>query len=230
MTKKIKKIGEASWIVGNVLCAIGNCFAAKSDFGLAPIVAPAFVINAKIPAILTVGFCEYFIQGLLLALCCLIIGKFKGKFIATICNILFYGACFDLFDALFYSIQPTEIIGRILCAVIGTIITCFAVAMMLRTYIPPSSYEIFVKEVAEAKGFDMSKTKLVFDASMLVLAIVLMFTLLGGFKLEFIGVLTVITAFSNSILIGFFGKFLDKYCDFSPAFPKLYKLLNTDSK
>jgi hypothetical protein len=65
---------------------------------------------------------------------------------------------------------------------------------------------------------------------MLALAIVLMFILLGSFKFEFIGVLTVITAFLNSVLIAFFGKLLDKHCDFSPAFPKLYNLLNPESK
>ena len=229
MDKKINNIGELSWIVGNILCAIGNCFAAKSAFGLAPIVAPAFVINAKF-SFLTVGFCEYFIQGILLAICCLVIGKFKGKFIATICNIIFYGACFDIFNLIFAFIQPTDIPSRIICAAVGTVITCFAVAMMLRTYIPPSAYEIFVKEIADAKGFDVNKTKLIFDASMLALAIILMFTLLGGFKMEYIGILTVITAFSNSLLIAFFGKMLDKYCDFSPAFPKLYKMLNPDLK
>ena len=229
MTKNRIKIGELSWIVGNVLCAIGNCFAAKSALGLAPIVAPAFVLHEKIQ-FLSVGFCEYLIQGILLAICCLVIGKFKGKFIATICNIIFYGACFDILNYLFAFIQPTDLAGRIICAVFGTVVTCFAVALMLRTYIPPSAYEIFVREIAEAKGFDMNKTKLTFDASMLALAVILMFTLLGGFRLEFIGVLTVITAFSNSLLIALFGKLLDKYCDFSPALPKLYQLLDPISK
>ena len=229
MTKKRIKIGELSWIVGNVLCAIGNCFAAKSALGLAPIVAPAFVLHEKIPFI-TVGFCEYLIQGILLAICCIVIGKFKGKFIATICNIIFYGACFDILNWLFSPIQPTDLVGRIACAVFGTVVTCFAVALMLRTYIPPSAYEIFVREIAEAKGFDVNKTKLTFDASMLALAIVLMFSLLGSFKLEFIGILTVVTAFSNSLLIAFFGNLLDKHCDFSPAIPKLYQLLNPNSK
>lgn len=227
-TKKIK-IGEASWIVGNILCALGNCFAAKSAFGLAPIVAPAFVLNAKI-GFLSVGVCEYIIQGLLLALCCLLIGKFKGKFIATICNIIFYGACFDILNFALAFIQPTDLLGRILCAVFGTIVTCFAVALMLRTYIPPSAYEIFVSEIATAKGFNMNKTKLIFDASMLALALVLMFALLGEFNTKYIGILTIITAFSNSILIAFFGKLMDKYCDFSPAFPKLYNLLNPKTK
>ena len=229
MKKKINKFGEAAWIVGNILCAIGNCFAAKSAFGLAPIVAPAFVLNAEF-GFLTVGFCEYFIQGILLAICCIVIGKFKGKFIATICNIIFYGACFDILNYLLAFIQPNDLLSRILCAVFGTVVTCFAVALMLRTYIPPSAYEIFVKEIAEAKGFDINKTKLIFDASMLGLAIVLMLVFFGELRFEYLGILTVITAFSNSILIAFFGKILDKNVDFSPAMPKLYEILNPKSK
>lgn len=228
MTKKIIRIGEISWIVGNILCALGNCLVSKTAFGLSPIIAPAFVLNEKI-SFLTVGVCEYLIQGLLLALCCLIIGKFKGKFVATICNIIFYGAAFDVINFMLGFVQPANLIDRILCAVVGTIVTGFAVALMLRTYIPPSAYEIFVGEVAREKGVDVNKMKLVFDASMLLLTFVLMYALLGEFRFEFIGVLTIVSSVANSIIIGFFGKILDKYCDFSPAFPKLYDLLNPKS-
>lgn len=225
MDKKIKRIGEASWIVGNLLCAIGNCLVSKSAFGLSAIIAPAFILNRKI-GFLTVGVCEYIIQGLLLALCCILIGKFKGKFIATICNILFYGACFDVVNYCLAFIVPTTIVARIIVAAVGMTITGFAVALMLRTYIPPSAYEIFVREVADAKGINVNKMKLAFDASMLALTVVLMFALLGGYYIDIIGPLTVIAAFVNSVLISFFGKIIDKYCDFSPAIPKLYELLN----
>ena len=121
---------------------------------------------------------------------------------------------FDIINALLSFLQPTDILSRIMLAIIGTIITAFAVGLMLRTYIPPSIYEIFVKEVAVAKGFDMVKTKLVFDASMLGLSFVLMFLLLGEFRFDFIGILTVISAFINSILIAFFGKFINKQFNF----------------
>lgn len=225
MNKKYKKLGEISWIVGNILCAIGNCLVSKSAFGLSAIIAPAFIMNRKI-GFLSVGVCEYIIQGLLLALCCLIIKKFKGKFIATICNILFYGAAFDIINFALAFIQPSSIVGRILCAALGMLITGLGVALMLRTYIPPAAYEIFVKEIAEAKGFDVAKMKLIFDTSMLALTFVMMFVLLRGFFVDIIGPLTVITAVLNSVLIGFFGRILDKYCDFSPALPKLYNLLN----
>ena len=229
MNKKITRLGEASWIVGNILCAIGNCLVSKSAFGLSAIIAPAFILNRKI-GFLTVGMCEYLIQGIMLALCCIIIGKFKAKFIATICNILFYGACFDIINFLLSFIQPGTVVARIIVAAVGMIITGLGVALMLRTYIPPAAYEIFVKEIAEAKRFDMAKMKLIFDASMLGLTVILMFLLLGGFRLDIIGPITVIAAFLNSVLIGFFGKILDKYCDFSPAIPKLYNLLNPKTK
>ena len=229
MTKKTIKLGEASWIVGNLLCALGNCLVSKSAFGLSAIIAPAFILNRKI-GFLTVGFCEYIIQGILLVLCCIIIGKFKGKFIATICNIIFYGASFDIVNALLSFMHPSNIASRIIVAIIGTLITGFAVAIMLRTYIPPSIYEIFVKEVAEAKGFNVNKMKLIFDASMLALSLTMMFILLGEFRFDLIGILTVISAFLNSILIAFFGKILDKHLDFSPAIPKLYEILNPKTK
>lgn len=228
MKKKITKIGEASWVIGNILCAIGNCLVSKSAFGLSAIIAPAFIMHEKI-GLLSVGVCEYIIQGILLALCCILIGRFKGKFIATICNILFYGACFDIVNALLSPIVPTGIVSRIFTAAIGTLITGFAIALMLRTYIPPSAYEIFVKEVSESKGIALSRMKLVFDGSMLALSILMMLLLLGEFRFDMIGALTVIAAFLNSVLIGFFGKILDKYCDFSPAIPKLYNLLNPNS-
>ena len=76
----------------------------------------------------------------------------------------------------------------------------------------------------------MNKMKLAFDASMLALTVILMFAMLGKFRLDIIGPITVISAFLNSVLIGFFGKILDKYCDFSPAIPKLYQILNPKTK
>lgn len=227
MTKKITKIGEISWIVGNIICSLGNLLVSKSAFGLSAVIAPAFILNRAEPS-LSVGVCEYITQGILLALCCIVIGKFKGKFIATICNILFYGACFDTMDSLFAFYQPTTLVSRMFAAALGTVLICFAIALMLRTYIPPSAYEIFVKEIALAKKIDLSKMKLLFDSSMLLITILFMFLFLRGFYVDILGPMTVIAAFLNSALIGYFGRIIDKYCEFTPAIPKLYKLLNRD--
>lgn len=232
MKQKIGKVGEISWIIGNILCAVGNCLSAKSKLGVAAIVGPAFVLSDKLEplsSIFSVGICEYMIQGLLLVICCLIIGKFKPKFICTVCNILFYGACFDIVDALLAGIVPTSLGGQIAVAAIGTVITGLAVALMLRTYIPPSSYEIFVKEVALSKNIDMSKMKLIFDGTILIIAIIMMLTLLGEWRWDLIGPLTLVSAVLNSVIIGLFGKLLDKIFDFTPAIPKLYNWLDRNA-
>lgn len=230
MKKKIGKVGEVSWVIGNILCAVGNCLTAKSMLGVAAIVGPAFVLSDKlepISSIFSVGICEYMIQGLLLATCCLLIGKFKPKFICTVCNILFYGACFDVVDALMANIIPATLGEKIAVAAVGTVITGLAVAIMLRTYIPPSAYEIFVKEVALSKKIDMSKMKLIFDGTILVIAIVMMLTLLGEWRWDLIGPLTLVSAVMNSVIIGLFGKLLDKIFEFTPAVPKLYNWLDS---
>ena len=229
MKKKITNVGEAAWVTGNIICAIGNCFVAKGAFGVAAIIAPAFVLN-RVIGVITVGVSEYIIQGILLVLCCLTIKKFKGKFIATICNILFYGACFDLIDSMLGFIQPSTLQDRIVVCVVGTLFTTFGVAMMLRTYIPPSAYEIFVKEISEEKGMNMNKFKFYFDGMMVGLAIVGRVAFLGEITFDLIGPLTIISAFMNSVLIAFFGKILDKYVDFSPAIPRLYERLNPKAK
>ena len=229
MKKTINKFGEAAWVLGNIVCAIGNCFVAKSAFGVAAVISPPFVINKAFP-LLSVGVSEYIFQGVLLTICCLIIGKFKEKFVATICNILFYGACFDFIDVLFSSIQPDNLVSRMLAAAVGTMFTTFGVALMLRTYIPPSAYEIFVKEIAEHKGINLNKFKLIFDSSMLAIALVLMFVFIGKFCFDLFGPLTIISAFLNSILIAFWGKILDKKVDFSPAIPHLFNVLNRKGK
>lgn len=235
MKKRITKVGEISWIIGNILCATGNCLVAKGGFGVASVVAPAFVANAKFSQIglghiFTIGVCEYIIQGLMLLLCCIIIKKFKAKFFATICNIIFYGTCFDIMNSLLSFIQPYEMIGRIVVTTVGFVIVGFAVSLMIRTYIPPSAYEIFVREIAEEKNRDVNKLKLVYDTSMLLVSIFIMFLLLGSFDFSIIGPMTVIAAVMTSVLISFFGRWLDEHFEFSPAIPKLYNLLNPNSK
>ena len=207
--KKIGRVGEIAWIIGNILCALGTCLVSKCGFGVSAIVAPAFTVQKRlvqINEIFTVGVTEYIVQGLLLALCCVLIGKFKPKFFATICNILFYGACYDIWSKILGGgVVVDNIISRIMLAIIGTIITGLAVALMLRTYIPPAAYDIFAKEVALAKKISITKMKLIFDTSLLLLGLIFMFTLLDSVDLAIIGPLTVLSAFAHAPIIAFFG-------------------------
>ena len=88
-----------------------------------------------------------------------------------------------------------------------------------RSYISPEAYEVFVKELSVAKGYKIDKTKIVYDFASLFLSIVLSFVFFGLFRFEGIGIGTVIAAFVNGLLIGFYGKLLDKRFEFKDALP-----------
>ena len=91
---------------------------------------------------------------------------------------------------------------------------------MLRSYLPQQAYDFTVKEISVVKKRDMNKVKWVYDVSSLLVGIVLMLVLFGGFDLSLIGVGTLVLAVINAPIIGFFGKILDRFIDFSPLFPK----------
>lgn len=228
MKQKIGKTGELAWLLGNVLCALGVCLTAKSGFGVSIVVAPAYVIYHKISDIFsffTFGMAEYILQGLILLSVCIILRKFKIKYILAILTIIFYGAILDVWYMIFGNEIYPFLWQRIVFASIGLVITTFAIALMLRTYLPQEAYEVFVAEISNGFSLNINKVKWIYDISSFTVAIILMLILLREFSFEIIGPLTIVCVFINSPMIAFFGKIVEKYFDFSPAFPKLYNIL-----
>jgi uncharacterized membrane protein YczE len=98
------------------------------------------------------------------------------------------------------------------------------VSAMFHTYISPEVYELFVKEVSERYSLSIKTFKLVFDLSMLSLALV-MLALLRLPLLDGVGVGTVICALLNSPLIALIGGVYDKFLGFEPGLPRLKAFL-----
>ena len=76
MKKKIGPFGELSFLLGTMILPIGTSLMARGNFGLSVVVVPAYLLSLKLD-FLTFGMAEYCLQGVLLALFCLIMGKFK---------------------------------------------------------------------------------------------------------------------------------------------------------
>ena len=73
-------------------------------------------------------------------------------------------------------------------------------------------------EIARAFRLDLNKAKQINDIGMLLLSVVLALTLNRSF--QGMGIGTIIITVANAPLIALYGKLLDKYCDFSPRFPR----------
>lgn len=225
--KKINKMNEAFWLLGNIFCAIGIALCTKSGLGLSMIAAPPFILNqflVQFSPFFTQGACEYILQAFLLIVMCLITGKFRFKYLLSFVTAFIFGNMVDL--ALFIcggQALYATLAMRIFAFALGEILISLAIACYFRTSLPLCVYELFVVAVADRFKASSHKIKMIFDYSMLALSLALSLVLFRD--LVGVGVGTVILTIINSHLIKLWGKVLDKLFGSQPAFPRLVKVL-----
>lgn len=209
--------------MGVLLCAFGVALATKANFGLSMIAAPPYIIHIymeKIFAWYSQGTSEYIWQGVLLLVMCIVVRRFRVKYLLTFACAVIFGLAVDGFLWLLGgSAAYATLTARIIAFIISEIITAVAIACYFRTDLPLPVYELVVSEIAKCYSLNMNKVKQANDLIMLALSVILAFALNHSFA--GIGIGTVIITLVNASLIALAGKILDKYCDFSPRFPRL---------
>jgi len=226
--KRIGKLSELSYVFGIMLISLGVVFITKADFGVSSIVAPAYILHLKMTELgflrCTFGTAEYMLQGGLLVLMCIIVRRFKWKYLLSFLTSVIYGLVLDGWFLVFGT-EPFESMAvRIVSLAVGVVISSAAIAFLFRTYLPQQVYELFVAETVARYGLKLQTFKLIFDLSMLLLAVVM--TLAMGIPLlSGIGIGTVICAVLNSFLIGLFGKLYDRFLCFDAALPGFKRAL-----
>lgn len=226
--KRVGKLSELSYVFGIVLISLGVALLTKADFGVSAVVAPAYAIHRKMVLIgqtwCTFGTAEYIFQGAVLALMCIIVRRFRWKYLLSFLTSVIYGMMLDGWLLLLGTEKCTDLTLRIVFLVAGILVSSAAIAFLFRTYLPQQVYELFVKEIVERYRLNLPKFKLIFDISMLVLAVVILLAL-NVPLLDGIGIGTVVCAVFNSLLIGLFGKLYDRFFCFDAAAPRIEKLL-----
>lgn len=221
--KKFQKMNEVAWACGILLCALGVALCTKASFGLSMIAAPPYIIHVFMQNFFpwyTQGTSEYIWQAVLLIIMCVIVKRFRAKYLLTfVCAVLF-GFAVDGFLWLLGGPDVYEtMVARILAFILGESITTVAIAFNFRTSMPLQVYELLVTEIAKRYNLNINKVKQANDIIMLALSILLALVLNRSF--EGIGIGTIVITVVNAPMIKFFGKVLDKFCDFSPRFPKI---------
>lgn len=227
-TKKLNVSSELLYVLGILLLSFAGAMVSATDFGVSMIVAPAYILSERID-VLTFGQCEYIVQGILLVLFCIILKKVKPLFLTSFVTTLIYGAALDLwlyivpaFNPNLTSAEDLAMWVRIVFYILGTLGTTLGVAMFFKTYLYPEVYDLFVKGIVEAKGFNFQKFKTCFDLSFLVIAVVMSLAFFG--KFHGIGIGTVVMAVINGTLINFWSNMMDKHLFIKPRFTKLAKI------
>ena len=208
------------------------------------IAAPAFIIAeaaASLSPLISVGVVEYVIQGIMLILLCAVIRRFNWRYLLAFLVAVLYGYTLNFFLWLMDGIVFGALWLRWIMLIVGDIITAFGVACFFRTYMTLQVYELFVAEISRHFRFDISKTKWVFDITLLLLSIAFIFLLFddytgfdwstfGESAFHSIGLGTLVTTAINSPIIKLMGRFIDSVFDSSPRFTKLQNFLSTESE
>ena len=211
---------EAAYAIGIAALALGTALMEKADYGMSMVVAPAYLVYLKMSEYLswfTFGMAEYSFQALLILILAIVMHGFKRKYLFSFITAFIYGNLLDVMMKAVSLIPGSGIGERCACYCTGLVICAVGVSLLFNTYIPPEAYELFVKEISSAFGFDISRTKTVYDCCSCLVAVALSFLFIGFGRFEGVKLGTVLCALVNGHLIEWCSRWFCRRFDFVDA-------------
>ncbi len=208
---------EMAYFIGIILLALGTAMMEQADFGMSMVVAPAYLLHLKLSetfAFFSFGMAEYVLQGLLLIIMSIVLGRFKKAYLFSFITAVFYGLVLDAMLGLMGYIPGYGMALRVVFYIMGMIVCAVGIAMLFHTYIPLEAYEMFVKEVSAKLGMDINRFKTVYDCTSCAVAVIMSFAFFGFGHFEGVKLGTVICALVNGWMIGQCSKLLESIYEF----------------
>ena len=222
MKKKFYK--EYAYIFGLISIAFGNALMTKGDFGMSVIVAPAYIIYLKLSesfSFVSFGLCEIIFQAFILILLMIILIRFRVRYLIAFATAFIYSAILDIFMLAISNIEVSKIYLRLIFYIVGVLFCANGVALMFHTYITQEAYELFVREMARVKKYNINVVKIIYDISSLIISIALSFICFGWLKFEGIKIGSIICAFLNGFIIALISKLYEKKFEFTYGWLRL---------
>lgn len=207
-----KKLSVINWVIGIIICNLGVALCTKASFGISMIGASPYILHVFMRdsfAWFTQGTAEYVWEAIILIIGCLIVRRFKPRYLLSFLTAVIAGFAIDAWFMVLGGNGPYESLPvRIAAFTAGTLLTSCGIAFFFNTKMPMQVYELVVAEISDRYEKDLNKVKFVNDIILFAIAIALSFALTG--KLTGIGIGTIIITLVNAPLIGFFRKIVEK--------------------
>ena len=223
--KKIHGMNEIAYVLGMIFCAFAVCIGTKANLGISVVAVPGYLYSVilggegNVIPWLTQGWADFLWQVVQLVIMCLIIMKFKIRFMLSFAAAFIGGRLIDLWFVILGGNGAYEnMVARIFALLASQICLGFAVTLFFRTTLPVQVCELLMVELAKKFNTTASRIKLIYDLIILVLSVVISLVFTHG--LTGIGVGTVMIALCTSPLTVLFGKILDRYFVFDSIFKK----------
>lgn len=197
------------FLIGLFVSSFGVSFVTKSDLGTSPISSIPYVSSLNFS--LTLGEFTIIFSALLILLQILILGRhFKIEQLLQIPISLMFGYFIDFSMILLKFMQPNSYFTKFICLAIGCIILGIGVYLEVLADTVMLPGESFVNSIVFRFKTEFGITKIFFDVSISLIAIIISFMLSG--KLIGLGIGTIISA----LLVGYIARFLAKKFHFLP--------------
>lgn len=173
--KKTVFYSELAYPIGVLLLAFATALMERGGFGMSIVVAPAYVVHLKLSEIwsfFSFGMAEYLLQGLVLILTLILVGRVRIAWVLSFGTTILYGLALDGFMALTAG-MPSALWVRIFIYILGFALCVTAVGFMLHSYLPPSAYDLYAKLMTAKTGRPFSVIKTTYDLASLVVAVAL---------------------------------------------------------
>ena len=216
--KKTVFYSEWAYVVGVLMLAFATALMERGGFGMSIAVAPAYVVYLKLSEIwsfFSFGLAEYLLQGLVLTLTLILVGRVRISWVLSFGTTILYGLALDGFMAITAGI-PSILWLQIVLYVLGFFLCVTAVGFMLHSYLPPSAYDLYTKLMTAKTGRSLSVIKTTYDVVSLAVAVLLSLLFFGEVRGVDIG--TVGGALLGGVCIRWVMVLQDRLFDFRDRF------------
>ena len=211
---------EIAYLMGLLLLALGTALTEAGDFGISMVVAPAYLLHLKLSETLpffSFGLAEYVLQTTVFLLMTLCVRKIRPVYFFSFVTTILYGLLLDLFILLLNPLCVDTMAMRLTVYIAGVLLGSAGIALLFRTYLPPATYELFVKVLSRKWHISLPVFKTAYDVCSMVIAIILSFAFFG--RIRGIGIASVACAFINGTLIKMFTGLFERIWTFRDRFP-----------
>ncbi len=195
------------FLTGLFISSLGVSFITKAELGTSPITSIPYVLSLGFP--LTLGNFTILFNILLVLLQLLILGKnFKKIDLLQIIVAVIFGYFIDWTMLLLGWLHPALYLVKIFFLFIGCLILALGIYFEVFANVIMLPGESFVRAVTIRWNTDFGNTKVCFDASMTMIAVIISFILFHNLKGVREG--TIIAALIVGIIAKMYGRFFQK--------------------
>ena len=207
MSEKMKRY--VVFVLGLFINSFGVSLITKANLGTSPISSIPYELSLNFP--LTLGAFTVIFSLLLIFLQLVILGKnFKLEYLLQIPVSFAFGYFINICMEILFFVNPTVYSSQVMYLLLGCLILGLGVYMEILADVVMLPGESFVRSVVFRWETEFGSTKVAFDVSVTLIAVLLSFIFVK--HLDGVGLGTIIAA----VLVGFIARLLAKKFSFLP--------------